>query len=192
MTEQMKNEKMSGSSVNSREKILETPVVDIYSGPVRCERSGVEKTFYFLDFPDWVNVIALTPKLDILLVRQFRYGTGQEELEIPGGVIEPGENPVAAGCRELLEECGYSGSDPRVIGKVCPNPAIQKNAHYTVLVENAQKTAPPKLDEMEDIEVLLRPRKEVLDAFCSGSLDISHGLVLNAISHYRNLVEQGR
>ena len=190
MTTQTSN-KIIDSQPDTREKILETPVFDIYSGPVRCERNGVEKTFYFLDFPDWVNIIAITPDHELLLIKQLRYGTGQEELEIPGGVIESGEDPVTAGRRELLEECGYSGRNARIIGRVCPNPAIQKNSCYTILVEEAQRTAEPKPDEMEDIKTILRPRKAVLDAFRNGTLDISHGLVLNAFSHYMNLARQG-
>ena len=192
MTKQTIYKQRSDAPPQAREKVLETPVVNIYSGPVQCKRNGVEKTFYFLDFPDWVNVIALTPDLEIILVRQFRFGTGKDELEIPGGVIETGEDPVTAGCRELLEECGYSGHNARIIGQVCPNPAIQKNLCYTVLVEEAIRTAAPKLDEMEDIEVILRPRNVLMDAFIKNTLNIGHGLVLNAFSHYRHLIEQSR
>ena len=101
MTTQTKSEIPTGWTLHTRKKIFTTPVVDIYSGPVHCKRSKAEKTFYYLDFPDWVNVIATTSEDDLILIRQFRYGTRKEEIEIPGGVIEAGESPVAAGCREL-------------------------------------------------------------------------------------------
>lgn len=192
MENQSSYKDICGWQLYPEKKVLETPVVNIYSGPVRCKRSGIKRTFYHLDFPDWVNIIALTPEHNILLIRQFRYGTRKEELEIPGGVIEKGENPVNAGCRELLEECGYTGQKARIIGKVCPNPAIQKNFCYTILVENAVKTTEPNMDDMEDIELILRSRKELLNAFVNGSLEISHGLVLNALTHYRNAMENER
>ena len=50
-----------------------------------------------LDTDDWVNVIAITPKQEIVLVRQFRYGTQDYSLEPPGGIVEKGEDVVFAG-----------------------------------------------------------------------------------------------
>lgn len=164
--------------------ILETPVVDIYSGPVKCRRSGVEKPFYLLDFPDWVNVVAVTDEKEMVFIRQYRYGSDQMELEIPGGVVEAGEDAVAAGCRELMEECGYGGDRSRLIGAVNPNPAIQRNSCSTVLVENARLVGEQQLDEMEDIEVILIPVEKVYNDLRSGCFPVNHGLVLNALSFY--------
>lgn len=165
--------------------VLKTPVVTINAGPVICRRSGREKEFYRFDFPDWVNVVAVTPDNHLVMIRQFRYGTGKAEMEIPGGMMNVGEDPVTAGCRELLEETGYAGKDGIVIGKVCPNPAIQHNFCHTVLVREAIKVADPALDEMEDIECLLFPEKDVLQMVDQGLID--HGLVLNALMFYRGL-----
>lgn len=164
--------------------LLTTPVATIKAGPVRCRRSGRQKDFYLFDFPDWVNIVALTPMREIILIRQFRYGSNRLEIEIPGGTVNDRENPVAAGCRELLEETGYAGSNARVIGKVCPNPAIQRNYCHTVLVEEAVQVAEPRLDDMEDIECLPLPEKEVLRHIATGAID--HGLVLNALMFYLN------
>lgn len=164
--------------------LLKTPVVTIKAGPVRCKRSGKEKDFYLFDFPDWVNVVALTPASNIILIKQFRYGSNRMEIEIPGGMINPQESPVAAGCRELLEETGYAGPDARIIGKVCPNPAIQRNFCFTLLVENAVKVTEPCMDEMEDIACFLKSEKEVMELVTTGGID--HGLVLNALMFYAN------
>lgn len=177
----------NGSEGWRREKqqlILETPVVDIYAGPVQCRRSGAEKSFYLLDFPNWVNVVAVTEQQEMVFVRQYRYGSDRVELEIPGGVVESGEGALAAGCRELMEECGYAGDRSRIIGEVNPNPAIQGNRCSTVLVENARLVGEQQMDEMEDIEVLLMPVEKVLDDLQKGTLPIDHGLVLNALSFY--------
>ena len=107
------------------------------------------------------------------------------EIEVPGGMVNNQEPPVEAGCRELLEETGYAGENARIIGKVCPNPAIQCNYCYTVLVENAVKIAEPRQDDMEDIECFLQSEKDVFDSIASGLID--HGLVLNALMFYRGL-----
>lgn len=162
--------------------IFETPVVTIGKGPVVCPRTGGKSEFYRLDFPHWVNVIALTPDRNIVLVKQFRYGSGQVETEIPGGVLNVGEAPVDGGLRELLEETGYAGKEARLIGQVNPNPALQANWCYTVYVKDAVKVADPGMDEMEDIEVFLLPESAIPSLLTDGS--ISHGLVLNALTHY--------
>lgn len=164
------------------EQLLTTPVADVLSSKVRCSRTGVEKSFFRFRFPPWVNIIAVTPELKIVMIHQYRFGTGKVELEIPGGAVENGEDPVEAGLRELLEETGYSGDNARLIGQVCPNPALQDNLCHTVLVENAVKTAPPAPDEMEDIEVLLMEVSEVMSLVTEGS--INHGLVLNGLMFY--------
>lgn len=162
--------------------LLETPVATIHAGPVRCRRSGRQKDFYLFDYPDWVNVVALTAKREMILIRQFRYGSSRMEIEIPGGTVNRGEDPVAAGCRELLEETGYAGGKAGIIGRVCPNPAIQRNYCHTVLVEDAVKVAEPDMDDMEDIECFLLPEQELLKRLATGYIE--HGLVLNALMFY--------
>ncbi len=182
--EERKEKIIEGWTLSPDRVLLKTPVVTIKTGPVLCKRSGKQKDFYFFDFPDWVNVVALTTERDMIMIKQFRYGSDRMEIEIPGGMINDGEDPLAAGCRELLEETGYTGTHARIIGKVCPNPAIQSNYCYTVVVENAVKVAEPSMDEMEDIECFLKSELQVMELIATGSLN--HGLVLNALMFYLN------
>ena len=163
--------------------MLQTRIGNVSSAVVRNGRTGKQSEFYSLDFADWVNVIAVTEDEKIVCIRQYRFGTGKEEVEIPGGAVEEGENPLDAGLRELQEETGYSGERARIIGRVCPNPAVQSNWCYTLLVEKAVKTSQPCLDEMEDIDVFLLSFDE-LDAMIRKG-DICHGLVLNAVMFYQ-------
>ncbi|WP_051309099.1 NUDIX hydrolase [Desulfogranum japonicum] len=163
-------------------ELLKTPLATIRSGPARCQRTGRKKEFIRFDFSDWVNVVAVTPIGQLVMIRQFRYGSCRPEIEIPGGIIDPGEDPITAGCRELQEETGYRGNQPEIIGKVCPNPALQDNYCYTILVKDAVKSDNPKQDDMEDIECFLRSYKEVTALVRQGTID--HGLVLNALMFY--------
>ena len=163
--------------------LFESPIVSFIASEVTSPRTSVAKDFYRFDFPGWVNIVALTPAREIVLIRQYRFGTGGMELEIPGGAIELNEDPLAAGLRELLEETGFSGKQSRIIGQVCPNPAIQSNTCYTVLVENVTRQKAPTLDPMEDIEVLTMPEQDVFKLVRSG--EINHGLVLNGLMFYR-------
>lgn len=176
------NKDIAGWQVSPRKIMLETPVANISSGPVKCLRTGKEVDFYHFDFPEWVNIVALTPEKELIMIKQFRYGTGRLELEIPGGVVHKGEDPVIAGCRELLEETGFQGRDARLIGRVCPNPALQGNNCFTVLVEDVEKVGEPQMDDMEDIEISIITQKKVAELINNGT--ISHGLVLNALMFY--------
>ncbi|CAG1772951.1 partial ADP-ribose pyrophosphatase, partial [uncultured bacterium] len=91
----------------------------------RSPRTGAEHDFFVLDAPDWVNVIALTPDRELVMVEQYRHGTQSVDLEIPGGVMDSHDvSPVATGVRELREETGYVGEAARLLGQVRPNPAI--------------------------------------------------------------------
>jgi 8-oxo-dGTP pyrophosphatase MutT (NUDIX family) len=180
-----KNEAPDGWEISPGRVLLRTPIVTVKAGPVFCRRSGRSKDFYLFDFPDWVNVVAVTPDKRIILIRQFRYGTNRKEIEIPGGMVDPDEAPVAAGCRELLEETGYAGTGARIIGRVCPNPAIQRNYCHTVLVEHVCRVAEPRMDDMEDIEVSTATTEEVRAHVASGRIE--HGLVLNALMFYLTL-----
>lgn len=140
--------------------------------------------------PDWVNVVALTPDQQLVLVRQFRYGINEFSLEIPGGVIEPGEEPIAAGLRELREETGFVGSSATILASVHPNPAIQSNRSHFVLVQNAVCVEPQTWDADEELEVMTKPVDEVLAAAHRG--EITHGLVLNALMFFQAWWRQAR
>ncbi|MCF7888955.1 MAG: NUDIX hydrolase, partial [Victivallales bacterium] len=119
---------------------------------------------------------------EIVMVKQFRYGSKKTELEVPGGLVEQDESPVAAGVRELREETGYVGSSAALLGKVCPNPALQGNYCYTVLVENAELKHETEFDSAEDIETLLIPLEEFRLKILNS--EITHGLTLNSLYFY--------
>jgi 8-oxo-dGTP pyrophosphatase MutT (NUDIX family) len=164
------------------ESLAATPIFDLRRAHYRHPRRGRERDFVFLDAPDWVNVLALTPDQRLVLVNQFRFGTNDFSLEIPGGVLERGEDPVAGGLRELREETGYSGEKASVLGRVHPNPAIQNNTLHIVLVENARLAATTQWDRDEEIAVSILPVDEVYALIRTGR--INHALVLSALLHF--------
>lgn len=159
--------------------LAHTRVFDLLSVQYRHPGRAVARDFVVIQAPEWVNVVAHTPEDRLVLIRQFRHGTNDLSLEIPGGVVEPGEDPVAAGVRELREETGYVGRGVRRIGCVHPNPAIQSNRSHFVLVEGAVKTHGTAWDADEEIEVVPLPVRDVFELARSGG--ITHGLVLNAL-----------
>jgi ADP-ribose pyrophosphatase len=156
-----------------------TRIFDLLSTRYRHPTRGTERDFVVVQAPDWVNVIALTRDGRLVLVRQFRYGIDEFSLEIPGGVMEAGEDPVMAGLRELREETGYSGAPAKLLGSVHPNPAIQSNRCHLVFVDEAVKSHALEWDTDEEISVTAEPVDEVLALARSGG--ITHALVLNAL-----------
>ncbi|MCP4179122.1 MAG: NUDIX hydrolase [bacterium] len=171
----------------TRAKILHTSVFDIYEEKAVCPRNGEPGDFFVIDCPNsWVNVVALTPDNELVMIKQYRHGSKRFELEVPGGLVEPGELPEHAGLRELREETGFVGGRHRVIGKVCPNPALQGNWCYTVLVEDAVKRHDTSFDAGEDIETILVPVHEIDGKINDGI--ITHGIVLNALLFYKQLL----
>lgn len=156
-----------------------TRIFDVVHAIYQHPRREKEQGFFVINAPDWVNVVALTPDHHLVLVRQFRYGTNDFSLEVPGGVIDPGEDPVEAGVRELREESGYVGTAARLLGSVHPNPAMQSNRCHLVLVENARREAELDWDPDEELEILTRPVDEVYALARSGG--ITHALVLDAL-----------
>lgn len=154
-------------------------IFEVRKQRLKRRSDGLEGEFFVLDTNDWVNVLALTPDDKIILVRQFRYGSKQQSLEPPGGVVETGEDPVFAGLRELQEETGYVGDEPKLLGVVRPNAAILSNRCHVILVRNAQKTAELNFDQHEELVTELYPVKELKEMVRRG--EITHSIGLNSI-----------
>lgn len=153
-------------------------------------RTDTAHDFIVLDAVDWVNVIALTPDQQLVMIEQYRHGTETVELEIPGGVMDPHEqSPVETAVRELREETGYAGEDARILGRVHPNPAIMSNTCYTVLVENCQLRHAVQFDHAEDLITRLVPVAELPRLVAAGK--IQHALVVVAL-YYFELWQRGR
>jgi ADP-ribose pyrophosphatase len=170
-------------------KVGSQPAVSFRIFSVRTERkvsprTGAEHEVYVIDTANWVNVIAVTPDRQLVMIEQYRHGTDTVELEIPGGVMDPRDtSPEAAGVRELREETGYSGGEPRIIGRIHPNPAIMSNTCFTVLVENCEFKHALEWDQGEDLITRLVPVAEIPKLVASGQ--IRHSLVVVALYHYQ-------
>ena len=141
--------------------------------------SGAEIPEYWVtEYRPWVNVVAVTPQDELVLIRQYRHGIREVTLEIPGGLVEAADTPLTAAKRELLEETGYRGETWIDLGYVHPNPAIQGNRCHTFLALGVTPEGPQTLDEKEDIAVLLRPLTDIPRLIREG--EITHALVVAA------------
>ncbi|MCM8527089.1 MAG: NUDIX hydrolase [Lentisphaeraceae bacterium] len=161
---------MNKWKVKSTRKIFSSHIVELEGRMSVNPRNGIEDEYYIATFPDWCNVIALTPEKEIVLIRHFRHGSRTFEVEFPGGCIDEGEKPLDAAVRELKEETGYVGKNPVLISNISPNPSFQTNRCYTVFIENAKKVTEQSLDEGEDIEIFKVPLEKVPELIQEGSI----------------------
>jgi len=146
------------------------------------EHDGKQGDFFVIDSPDWINVIAVTPNDEIVIIEQFRHGAEEMHLEIPGGLIDDGEEPLEAAMRELAEETGYTSSNWHLLGSSRPNPAIQNNTIYHFLAIDCVKNADVKFDTNESIVTTLVASEMAERMIAEGRMN--HSLVLAAFHLY--------
>lgn len=137
--------------------------------------------YYVFEFPDWVNVVPITPQGKMVLIKQHRHGAERDFLEIPGGSTHPGanEDPQKAGERELLEETGYAAKKWIHCGSHFPNPALQSNRMHTYIAYDCEKIQEPQLDPFEDIEVLEMDVDKAIQLWRDGGFE--HSLIAASI-----------
>jgi ADP-ribose pyrophosphatase len=166
------------------EEVYSTPIFDLHKRRSAHPKRG-ERDFFVINPTDWVNIIPLTPKREVVMVRQFRHGISAFTLEIPGGMIDPEDkNPAVAGRREMREECGFDSEDIVALGRVHPNPAIQPNFCYSFFARNVKQVAAPQHNPggSEETEVVMVPLKDVKGLIADGM--ITHALVIAAFAFF--------
>lgn len=134
--------------------------------------TGAEISDYFvLEYPAWVNVVAMTPDDRFVLIRQYRHGLGAIHFELPAGVVDPEDAGLAAAAqRELLEETGYAGGEWSEFMTLSANAGTHTNLVHTFLARGVVEVRPPALDGTEQIEVHLFRRKELERLVLSGEV----------------------
>jgi 8-oxo-dGTP pyrophosphatase MutT (NUDIX family) len=166
------------------ETVFRHPLLELQDRQLVAEGETARRRAIVLETPDWVNVIPMTADGRVLLIRQWRYGIESFTLEIPGGVVDPGEAPEETATRELLEETGYRAGRVRQIGLVHPNPAIHNNRTFTFVAEDLTEVGPPEGDGEEEIEVTSAALEEIPGLIRRGV--ITHSLVIAAF-HFLHL-----
>ncbi len=145
-----------------------------------CERASdkTEHNFFVVENPDWVNVIAFTKDEKVVFIEQFRHGTEEVTLEIPGGMVDDNEEPIITAARELVEETGYTALEIIPLGKSRPNPAIQNNWIHHFLALGCEMTQEVAFDEHESVTTKLIAYEQINELIEIGK--ITHSLVLAA------------
>ena len=147
-----------GPWLNVRQEVVELP-------------NGTQIPAWFvMDFPNWVNVIAITKEGDFVMIDQYRHALGETHYELVAGVVDEGETPLQAAMRELSEETGYEGGEWQSFMQLSPNPTNHTNMSYTFLVTGVEKMREPHQEPSEDIHVHILTCDEVLQLLTSGEI----------------------
>ena len=122
----------------------------------------VNPEYWVVEYPDWVNVIAITKDGHFVMERQYRHAVAMTCYELPCGVMESGETPLQAAQRELMEETGYGNGEWKELMTITPNPSSMSNFTHCFVATGVEKISSPHLDDTEELEVHLLEREEVL------------------------------
>ncbi len=129
----------------------------------------IVEPYYVLEYPNWVNIVAITKNHKVILVKTYRHGIGKELVELPCGLIDDTDTtPLEAAKRELLEETGYTSDNFIQTGIVSANPSNHNNLTYCFLARDLRKIKDQSLDETEDIEIILEPVPKVIKMLKEG------------------------
>ncbi len=157
-------------SICRSEYIYRSRWLTVRKDAVQTDKGVDIDDFYVLEYPTWVNVIAVTDDGHYVIEQQYRHGIQQQVYEICAGGCEIGEKPLEAAQRELLEETGFGGGKWSLVGKYAPNPNSMNNWCYTFLAEGVTKVKEPHQEPTEDILVELVTKKELLALMQNGKI----------------------
>lgn len=149
--------------VISSEYIICRPWLTARKDSLRLPDGRINPEFYVLEYPDWVNVIAIDKQGRHVMVRQYRHGLGEMSTELCAGVMEEGETPEQAARRELAEETGYTGGRWSLQCVISGNPSCTNNLTYCFLAEDVELTGTQHLDPTESLTVMLMSPDELLE-----------------------------
>ena len=165
----MENNDMKWKTLSQR-YLIEKPWLTARVDKVELPTGAVIDEYYVLEYPDWVNTIAITKEGKFVFVRQYRYALGKTVNELCAGVIEKGEEPMAAARRELMEETGFGGGNWQEWMTISANPSMHTNLTHCFLATDVELLNEQHLDEGEDVQVRIFTRQEVEDMLQKGEV----------------------
>lgn len=157
--------------VISSEYLFQRPWLTVRRECTRLPNGNTCPEYYVLEYPTWINIIALDCEGRMIMVRQYRHALGVTRYELCAGIMDPTDaSPLEAAKRELLEETGYAGGTWQEYTVLAQNPGSMNNLTHTFLARNVEPTTTQHLEATEDITVHLFQPSEVKEMLLSGHI----------------------
>lgn len=166
----------------SSEYLIKRPWLTARKDTVELPNGRINDEYYLLEYPTWVNIVAITKDGEFVMIEQYRHGIDEVIIELCAGVVEKGEDTETAARRELLEETGYAGGEWRLLNVICQNPSTCNNYTYCYLAEGVERIAEQSLDATEDISVHLYSRDEVMEMLLND--EMKQAMMATPLWHY--------
>lgn len=154
--------------LKSRELYSAEPWITLSLQQVRLPDGRIVSDYHRVQMPDFTVVFVETDEGKVIVERQYKHGIGQVTLMLPAGLIEKEEDPLQAAQRELLEETGYMASEWKPLGSFVPNSNYGCGKAHLYQARDARRVAEPDAGDLEDIEIVLMTRHELLQALGGG------------------------
>ncbi len=135
--------------------------------------------YIIVDVPNFCNVFLVTAADEVIMVKQYRHAAGIISIEMPGGMIDKGEDPMVAAARELQEETGYTSDQMECLFTISPNPPLENNRAWFFIAKNAVQNRQVELDQFEDIELIKYSKTEFMQRLLNN--EFTHGTQLGAM-----------
>lgn len=168
MVEKLENRKWK--VLESKHIIERDEWLSVRQEKVELPSGVIIPSWYILEFPDWINVIAITEEGKMVMIDQYRHAVGTTNYELVAGVVDKGESPLEAAQRELLEESGYGDGNWIPYMKLSPNPTNHSNTSHTFLATGVKKITNQHTEASEDIRVHILSQEDVFDLLQSGEI----------------------
>ena len=157
--------------VLSSSYLVDSPYMRLRVDEIALSDGTIVSDYYVRESRGFVTIVALTPDDQVVLVRQYRYGSDSIHLELPAGMLQDGEDPRACALRELAEETGFEAKRCDLVAEYLPEPVRSTARAYVFVAREAVKTAEPKLDATEHLEVELAPLARFRGMLADGTVD---------------------
>lgn len=157
-------------TVRARRQVIKNRWIDVAAEDVTTATGAEIDSFYVYGSPDFAHAVTVTERGTLILVRQYRHGARRASLEVPGGLVDEGEDPRLAAARELLEETGYAGTVGEVLEHGYVNPANIRNRTHAVLITGARRVAEPKPEPTEALQIVEAAWAEIPALIAKGEI----------------------
>ncbi|WP_338875129.1 NUDIX hydrolase [Spirosoma sp. SC4-14] len=157
-------------SVEHSEYIHQLPWFTVRKDAIKMQNGGEIPNYFIFEYPDWINVVAITTEGQLVLIRQYRHGIAGVHYELCAGVVDPGEDPLVAAQRELLEETGFGGGNWQPLMTLSANPGTHANLTHSFLATGVELKQGQHLESTEEITVHVVSRERALEIIDNGEM----------------------